>query len=134
MARGAAILFAVLVCGCATIPTSEHPALTSAEIWERHHELDGQKIIARGWLQYCEPLGCRITDSRSDRDPGLSIGSSASFDREVTGLIGRQVIVAGELDATCLHISVHGPNPDGSMVVCTDRASEIENPRLLKVI
>ena len=134
MFRGVAILFAVLAGGCATVPTSEYPALTSAEIWERHHELDGQKIIVRGWLQYCKRLGCRITDSRSDRDPGLSIGRSASFDRDVSGLIGRQVIVAGELDASCLHVSVHGPNPDGSMVVCADRASEIENPRLLKVI
>ncbi|WP_172807092.1 hypothetical protein [Citromicrobium sp. RCC1897] len=132
--RAAAPLLLMTAGACVSATPAEPLALSSAEVWERHHELDGQKIVVEGWLQYCKPLGCRIADSKDDRDPGLSIASSASFDRSIDGLVGQKIRLSARLDAECLHVSVHGANPDGSMIVCTDRASELREPMLLQVL
>ena len=133
MRIAAALVFSVLVVGCATPAAYGAQELSSAEVWEHHHELDGRTIEVRGWLQYCESLGCRIADSREDRDPGLSIASSVPFDRAVYGLIGREILISGRLNSDCLHTFVDSPKVDRSQIICTDRANMIEKPRLIKV-
>ena len=128
-------LAAILLSGCATIEPTGDKVLSVVEVVERHHELDGQAIRVRGYLSLCERMSCWLTPRRSkNSEPYLSIGSSQSFDSSIQNLIGQEIVVEATLDADCLHIQVDPPRPDGTMIVCTDRASVLEDPIFIKAL
>ena len=122
----------MLLAGCAT-PTSGSSALTVSEVWARHHELDGKVIRVRGFVSGCRILGCALQESLGEDTKWLGIGTSGKFDKAVAPLVGRQIVVKGRLDASCLHVYADPRFEQNreDIIICTDRASMIDEPRLI---
>jgi hypothetical protein len=129
----------LLLTGCVTAQP-ETSALTVADVWARHHELDGKMIRVQGVVTRCYNLGCQLYPSANDQSKWLGIGSSDTFDDAVQPFIGKRIIVSGRLRADCLHASADPDNhlraEDGqpNFVICTDRASMIMAPQLVGLV
>ncbi len=111
------------------------PRLTVAEVWRQHGALDGQVIRVSGVVLKCERLSCSLRSDLGPDSRGLSLGSSDSFDRAIQSRLGQPVVIEARLNARCLHAradhkSVEHGSP-GIIVVCSDRANELVDPRLV---
>jgi hypothetical protein len=116
------------------------------EVIERHDELDGRRILVRGWLSYCLPLNCVLYASNDLDSDTLSIGSSRSFDKVAKRLSGKKIEILAKLDADCsYHVADRpddkaSPNEDGVSEdghyhsICLDRADVLSKPRLVRVL
>src|SRR5687768_5077507 len=129
MGEGALIIgLAIASALAAGLSGSDQPnTLTIGEVWFRHHELDGKPIRVRGIVTRCQSLGCPLQESTDRNSKWLGIGSSKSFDRRMSKLLGKEVVVEGRLRADCLHIYADPPSmttrpEDGeaTVVICTD--------------
>ena len=133
------LLPALLLTGCVTAQSSSS-ALSVADVWAKHHELDGQAIRVQGVVTNCYNLGCELYQSANDKSKWLGIGTSDTFDDAVQPFLGRRIIVAGRLRADCLHVfadqdsQTHRADGEPNVVICTDRASMIMRPELVGVV
>ena len=129
----------VLLTGCVTAQPASS-ALTVADVWARHHALDGKVIRVRGVVAECYSLGCELYQSADDRSKWLGIGTSDTFDAAVQSYLGKQIVVKGLFRADCLHAladpanQTHRADGELTVVICTDRADMIINPQLVGVV
>lgn len=126
----------MILASCATVVTGPRP-LSISEVWARHHELDGKQIRVQGVIVRCERLGCPIQETADPHSKGLGIGTSAEFDEQALRNLGKTFVVEGKFDAECLHVradeDVQKASEDELFVVCTDRASMIIDPRIVRI-
>lgn len=108
---------------------------------QRHEELDGKRVMITGWLVECQPLSCALLNNLDGLDDDdfhyISLGESLEFDRSVARFEGRPhlVEVEGIIRRTCFsHQNDVGIDLGGDIIVCTDRADQLRNPRLLRVL
>lgn len=105
-----------------------------------HRALVGRKILIMGWQTECQHLSCAICDQPpkilhdgAEEWVGncLSIATSQSFDRAVyrRRAVHRQVLIEAEVGGCFADI-----NEDDEIVICTDRASQLRRPRLVKIL
>ena len=122
----------LLVAACVAAPTADRP-LTVSEVWARHHELDGKLIRVEGVIEQCYRLGGPLKESLGPEAKHLNVGTSESFDVAVQQFVGKRIVVAGRLRTDCMHVSADEDRGerDGSVIICTDRASMIMNPRIV---
>ena len=112
------------------------PHLTIAEVNSRHEALNGKRIIVTGWLTSCKRYDCSISLKPDGQTVELRIGGSRDFDRSVAAFAGKaiQIEVEGTVDRACFdHRKDPGHDPD-LIEVCTDRANQLSNPRLVRII
>jgi hypothetical protein len=132
------MIVALLLAAATPAAADGASAITIPVLFARRAELDGKRIEVRGWMGKCQARSCLIyVDAKSARmdavQPGhshwLSIGSAGRvFDDKATSLRGKQVMVRGRLDATCLSFVAHSlpHSGDVSILVCADRVPEIQ--------
>ncbi|MFM5894773.1 MAG: hypothetical protein ACKOQM_10145 [Novosphingobium sp.] len=110
--------------------------LPIAQIVEQHEALSGKRVRSKGWLQTCYNLGCILYEKPGKLGQSINIGSSRSFDRKVAAYRGRELLVEveGVIDPTCFDHSKDAGNEGEMITVCMDRASELKNPKLLRVL
>ena len=106
--------------------------LSVGDVWARHHELDGQVLRIRGIVTNCQPLSCQLRESATAKARWLSLGSSTRFDAAVKNELGREIVVEGRLDSTCLHLFADPPSNSREIVVCADRFPTIVSPKLIE--
>ncbi len=120
----------------ATGAAARLPGLTVGDVWKQHGSLDGQVVRVSGVVNKCAGFSCALRENPSPTARTLSLGSSDTFDRAIQSRLGRPVVVEGTLDARCLHARAdrHSGDHDPSKVyICTDRAPELRNPRLVSL-
>lgn len=130
------ILLAPLVAaGLAELPVpAKPPAYSIREVWQHHGALGGKVIRVRGVVTSCRSLSCSLREHRDKGARTLSIGTSDTFDEKIQSRLGQLVTVEGRLDPTCLHASADrefGHGHSDEVVVCTDRAPELIEPRIV---
>ena len=110
-------------------------ALSVGVVWARHQQLDGQIIRVSGIVYRCHRLDCQLAEAPGRRAKSLGIGSSPTFDRAIQPYLGHRIIVEARLKARCLHISADRPSDrhGDDIVVCTDRADELADPKIVAV-
>jgi hypothetical protein len=115
---------------------AEAPALTVPQVIAQHEALDGKVVRVRGWLLHrCQKLDCALSARRGDRQPSLSLGSSANFDLALqdSRAEGHEILVEGRVNRTCFDHSKDPDNDSRELTFCTDRADELADPRLISV-
>ncbi len=115
----------------ASLMAGERNVMSVEDVIARHDDFNGKLIQVQGWLTLCEPRSCWISSGPNKKSPYLSIGSSATFDRMAAGRVGTIVVVKAILDTRCLHSRVDATGADDEMVICFDRAEELQNPKLI---
>jgi hypothetical protein len=122
--------------GLSVASAAEAPVLTVPQVIERHEALDGKVVRVSGWLHSrCYRFGCSITNTRDGKGAYLSLGGSGSFDLAVqkAGAQGRKILVEGRVNHTCFDHSKDPGNDPRELTICTDRADELADPRLISV-
>jgi len=112
------------------------PGLIVPEVWKQHIKLDGQVIRVSGVVLRCQQLGCSLRENPSPSARTLGLGSSPEFDRAIQSRLGLPIVVEGRLKADCLHSRADrltGNHGRTDIVICTDRAAELVNPRLVSL-
>lgn len=119
-------------------PEPPAPAKGSAysirEVWKNHVALDGRVIRVRGVVKNCYALSCSLLEHGGRGARRLGIGTSKQFDRAIQSRLGLPVTVEGRFDARCLHAFADrefGDHGRDELVVCTDRASMLHDPKLV---
>ena len=126
------LLFFLLSGSASAEPVGD--ALTVADVWQRHHELDGRIVRVSGVVTRCYRYGCNLLASMSENAKWIGMGGTAEFDQTIQPLLGKQIVVEGRLDARCLHASADEKYPANlDVVVCSDRASVLTDPKLVGV-
>jgi hypothetical protein len=153
-----ALVLSLFLCGCAA-PYGQ--ALGVAELKTHHAALASKVVEVHGWLLPCHFRSCLLVESRDyglwlehagalerrmdrrgdtsvqfppppdRRSGGVSLGSSASFDKQVAPLRDylSEVIVEARVTDECWS------SPEtGEIVLCADRSNQLEPVRLVKVI
>ena len=91
----------------------------------------------RGWLlERCYRFGCSISASNDTASERLSIGGSKSFDLALSqaNVRGREILVEGRVKRDCFAHPKGDPAFDPNIIsVCTDRADQLANPKLIKI-
>jgi hypothetical protein len=131
-----AIATGMLVFAASVSASTSHQSLSISEVAARHEKLDGHRVRVHGWLNSCQRLGCIIYESPGGNGATLSLGSSPYFDRRVASFakFDSEIILEGIVDRHCFdHSSDPGHDPN-DILVCTDRADQIRNPRLVRVV
>jgi len=127
-----AVATAFMLFGAAAL--ARLPGYTVGEVWKNHVALDGKIIRVSGVVTHCELLGCSLLENVGPDSKSLSIGGSDKFDSAIQSRLGMPVVIEGRLDATCLHgmadrkFGQHGVK---DVIICTDRASMLEDPRIV---
>ena len=128
------MIAALLLTGVATASQ----ILSVPDLVAHKAEFQGKTVEVRGWMGECKPLGCFIHSTlagakKSELDPDrrtwLSIGSvGRAFDDRAIRLRGKEVLLRGRFDGTCLSNDEASASPSGdfSITVCADRANEIQ--------
>jgi hypothetical protein len=122
--------------GLSVTAGAEAPVLTVPQVIARHEALDGKIVRVRGWLIHrCQRLDCALSARRDDREPSLSLGGSTSFDSALRDARaeGHEILVEGRVNRTCFDHSKDPGNDSRELVLCTDRADELANPRLISI-
>ena len=106
-----------------------------AEVMQHHEVLNGKRVQVRGWIAVCQKLGCLLQVS-PDRSEWISIGTSPSFDRAVRRYQpdAIEVVVEGIVHRECFD---HSKDADRDLMdgeICVDRADELAQPQLMRVI
>jgi hypothetical protein len=112
------------------------PGLTVTEVWKQHDALDGQVVRVSGVVTRCAVLSCSLRENPSPSARGLGIGPSQRFDADIQSRLGQPVVIEGVFDAACLHARADrasGNRQARDIVVCTDRAPELRDPRLVSL-
>ncbi|WP_300975228.1 hypothetical protein [Sphingomonas sp. LHG3406-1] len=129
------ILLGGLALVAAELPApAKPPAYSIREVWQYHQVLDGQVIRVRGIVTKCQDLGCSLREHGGMDARTLAIGTSADFDRRIQSRLGAVVTVEARFDPTCLHDRADkqfGHGGSGEILVCTDRASMLIDPRIV---
>ncbi|WP_152569415.1 MULTISPECIES: hypothetical protein [Sphingomonas] len=115
-------------------PPARPPAYSIREVWQNHVALDGQVIRVRGVVTDCRALSCSLREHRGPSARTLSLGNSERFDAEVQSTLGLPITVEGRLNAACLHAAADrefGAHGRSEMLVCTDRADMVREPRMV---
>ena len=115
------------------------------QVIENQDALDGRVITVRGWVRYCERLGCALYDSRAeerldrdpDRGPGpgdpyglgfhLSIGGYPWFDEQAHLNAPSYVVMVAKVDGRCMN-----DPKEGIIAACTDRPDTLVPIRILR--
>jgi hypothetical protein len=121
-----AIATGMLVFAASVSASTSHQSLSISEVAARHEKLDGHRVR----------VGCIIYESPGGNGATLSLGSSPYFDRRVASFakFDSEIILEGIVDRHCFdHSSDPGHDPN-DILVCTDRADQIRNPRLVRVV
>jgi hypothetical protein len=113
------------------------PPLSVDDVVARHEALDGNVVQVRGWIGRCYRFGCILSGSTDKGANWLSLGGSASFDADLERrkAEGHEVIVEGRVKSDCFQHPKGDPRHDpNNLVICTDRADQLADPRLIEVL
>ena len=125
-------LLALLIVACTPVP--ERAPLTVREVVEQYEQLDGKIVRVVGVVYGCQMLGCSLLDAGHPRDYSFGLGTAPGFDEQMRLHLRKRIIVEGRLDATCLHTGeTKLPNGQIGVIICTDRASVLKDPKLIEV-
>lgn len=141
--RLAAIALAIAAGSCATAlaPAVVAP-MTVAYVEQHIRELHGQTVRMRGEMNNCTSLTCSICDGQREEDACLGISLHADSDdaRYLVEELYRfaTITIDARIDGSCeLGYDPDMPpsnDPDRDVVVvCTDRASSVEDARVIRV-
>lgn len=113
------------------------PVMSVGDVIAGHEALDGKTVRVRGWLYAaCYRFGCAIRARNERLAVQLSIGESSTFDRalEAANAVGKEIVVEGRVDRTCFDHSKDPGTTVKDIVICTDRAPQLADPRLIDVL
>lgn len=128
------LMLALIALVASPATMAQEPNVMSVDEVLKHHDvLDGKLIRVRGWLTLCESLSCQISAKPSKKSPYLSIGSSNAFDENAARLVGTVVVVEAVLDTRCLRSRIGANRAKEEMVICLDRADELQNPQFIRL-
>lgn len=103
------------------------------DVVRNSNKLDGKVIRVVGIVYRCQQLGCDLLDAKKPAEFGFGLGTNPGFDEEVRLNLRKKIIVEGQVDATCLHQGERSlPTGQTEMIICTDRASVLKNPKLVE--
>ena len=109
--------------------------LTIKDVVGRHESLDGKQVRLTGWIKSCENYSCEMTDRAAQNGSVIRIGYAPDFDFELAKFKGFEVhiVVDGIVHAGCFGHETDANMP-AEVVVCTDRAGQLDKPKLIKVL
>jgi hypothetical protein len=139
-----ALAFVAIALGsCAAGGAKDGAVWSAGDIPRSAQELNGKKVVVRGWLPHCHRLSCPLFSSQADAEAAeksvagkswISIGSTRSFNRAVWKKTPAEIVLVGRVNADC--IQPPPPRIEGEqqvIVLCADRTPDLVPIKILEL-